>query len=282
MWDVFMPLDPDVPVPENEDVVFAGATHARVAEMLTGHPLLRKHGVRIARDDIAKRGGPYVALVFRTPRMAEERGEVPPGYRGGEELPEGLVWDVVRTDVDVEGVMANNALVRVREQLQGRQNVAVRCTETGELVGWAYHGMDGSVKTLFVRPEWRRKGLARKVVRRLVADADWGDGWCRADVAPDSELSRIYRNFNGWCVELMIRCRRREQCPIFCVWCKAFSRKFLVQDRYCTCECNQSCLTAGSNLLTSTICMSLSHTRILHSSHSSHFVSSNSCEFVLT
>lgn len=158
---------------EGADLIFAGGVNGRTASALRIHPLLGAE--KVARDDIFGPGGPYVKLAFRSPP------------RAALELPEGLEWSAVKTADDVSAVMDNNALVRLRSQIDGRTNVAVRDVSTGKLVAWGYLGLDGSVKTLFVRPEWRRRGLARRVVRKLTA-AGGPHGWGHADVGASSEF----------------------------------------------------------------------------------------------
>ena len=160
--------------PNNEDVVLAGCTHANVASML--------RDLGIARDDIRGPGGPYTKLVFELQTMKQH-----------EEPPKGLTWDVVRTEDDFAAVTATNSIIRARSQIDGRKNAALRKTETAtgnpELVGWAFLGLDGSTRTMYVRPEWRGKGLAKRIVRKLANDAANDDGLSHTDVAPDSKLA---------------------------------------------------------------------------------------------
>ena len=171
---------------EAGDVVFAGCVHSATAALIRTHPLVVGSGLRVAKDELLGPGGPYRKLVWRA------------GGSGGDDgLPDGLEWDRVRTDADMDAVMASNKLVRVRSQLDDRPNVAVRDPRFGNLVGWVYFGLDGSVKTLFVVPEWRGRGLAKAMIGRLTrVGMGTGDGdrvncgqWSHTDVAPDNAES---------------------------------------------------------------------------------------------
>ena len=108
--------------------------------------------------------------------------------------------------------MQTNALVRSSATLEGLPSVAIRRGErnrdggTGiddvdceeELVAWGFLGVDGSVRTLYCVPAYRRQGLARMVVVKLVRDRlrEFGDGdLAHVDVASENVAS--VRLFEG-------------------------------------------------------------------------------------
>ena len=148
------------------------------------------------RDDIGGPGGPYRKYVFSTlhlPATEDDR------------LPNGMHWDVVRP-ADHQLVMQTNALVRSSSTLAGLPSVAIRRGErnngggTGvddvddaeELVAWGFLGVDGSVRTLYCVPTYRRQGLARMVVVKLVKHGlrEFGDGdLAHVDVASENVAS---------------------------------------------------------------------------------------------
>lgn len=62
----------------------------------------------------------------------------------------------------------------------------------GKLAAWAYVGIDGSIATLYVLPDFRGKGLSSIIARELLARLEKGEfadlgydgksGWVHADV----------------------------------------------------------------------------------------------------
>ena len=93
------------------------------------------------------------------------------------DLPSGLRWGELTTE--------NFSLVRSRTQIPRQDrtlavlpNLGV-FTEAGQLVSWAFVGLDASLTTLHVEPEWRGKGLAKAVTTKLFRekmDLFWEDG----------------------------------------------------------------------------------------------------------
>ncbi|KAL9077662.1 MAG: hypothetical protein Q9161_000034 [Pseudevernia consocians] len=85
----------------------------------------------------------------------------------------------------------------------------------GELIAWAFLGVDGSLTSLHVEPEHRGRGLAKAVSRRLfqcladdaaamgfraVGDGEYdgGDGWAHSDVAEENvESAGVARGLGG-------------------------------------------------------------------------------------
>ncbi|KAL9050142.1 MAG: hypothetical protein Q9162_006813 [Coniocarpon cinnabarinum] len=187
--------------PLKGDISFAGCVHSRAADLLRRADANSPH--KIVRDDVTGKGGPYMKLVWR-----RDPSLPLPYAEAVSNLPQGLVWDHVRTDEDVARVMATNSLVRVRSQIDHRLNAALRDKTSGQLVGWVFVGLEGSVRTLFVEREWRRKGLARRLVAKLMETAERqgsrGEGkneqawradsksgrWWHTDVAEDNVESR--------------------------------------------------------------------------------------------
>ena len=80
--------------------------------------------------------------------------------------------------------------------------------ESGKLVAWGFIGIDGGFATLYVRPEYRGRGLATCVARELLGRlarreyADLGyaglSGWVHADVKMGNEGSEgVMRALGG-------------------------------------------------------------------------------------
>lgn len=136
-------------------------------------------------------GGPYAKFVIPFPREVDDDDDE---ERRGRE---GLHWDVPRTRADWDAVVGNNDIVGHRGMLEGLPCAALRCRDgagggsgeavgnreegeavgdaeneekEGELIAWAFLGTDGSVRTAFTIPRFRRRGLMRAVVRRLIRE----------------------------------------------------------------------------------------------------------------
>lgn len=127
-----------------------------------------------------------------------------PAFANGEkELPEGLEWDIVR-EAEYALVRSRTAIPRQDRTMRLLGSVGVRRragasgavggngeswnkqgekeegegdgdaetekegdTQRGELIAWAFLGPDGSLTTLHVEPEFRGKGIAKMLTRRL-------------------------------------------------------------------------------------------------------------------
>ncbi|KAK8075741.1 hypothetical protein PG997_010404 [Apiospora hydei] len=140
-----------------------GNTHSTVAALLaradTG-----------AGDLVLDPSVPYGKYVFPVPAAAKQD-------EGGEkeeaQLPEGLIWSTISPD-DYTNVMAVNKIIRSPSTLAKLQNAAIREAaprpdgKPGKAVAFAFAAGDGSVRTLHVDPAYRRRGLAKAVVARLL------------------------------------------------------------------------------------------------------------------
>lgn len=89
-----------------------------------------------------------------------------------DDLPEGLHWGELQ--------YKHFALVRSRTQIPRQDRTLVSLPNVGifpthttgedpdpDPVAWAFVGLDGSLSTLQVEPEWRGKGLAKKITVKL-------------------------------------------------------------------------------------------------------------------
>ncbi|KAK8121748.1 hypothetical protein PG984_010418 [Apiospora sp. TS-2023a] len=134
-----------------------GNTHSTVAALL-------------ARADSSDPGRlvldpsvPYGKYVFPVP---QKRGEE-------QQLPEGLVWTTIGPD-DYADVMAVNKIIRSPTTLAALKSQAIREAapregdKPGKAVAFAFAAGDGSVRTLHVDPAYRRQGLAKAVVAKLL------------------------------------------------------------------------------------------------------------------
>ncbi|KAK0748168.1 hypothetical protein B0T21DRAFT_277092, partial [Apiosordaria backusii] len=72
-------------------------------------------------------------------------------------------------------------------------SLAVRLGATGEAVGWAFLGLDGTVMSLHVEEPYRRLGLGKAIVSKLMREhlKDYGlDGLGAADVWVENKKSQ--------------------------------------------------------------------------------------------
>ncbi|KAK4499048.1 hypothetical protein PRZ48_009560 [Zasmidium cellare] len=90
--------------------------------------------------------------------------------RGVDVLPEGLRWgDLERGHLGL--VRSRTQIPRQERTLAVLPSVGIFTADVdGEPVAWAFVGVDGSVSTLHVEPEWRGKGLAKKITTKLFKD----------------------------------------------------------------------------------------------------------------
>lgn len=156
-----------------------------------------------------------------SPMREEESGE------GG--LPEGYHFDKARGERGEFGLVISRTEIPRTEESLGRLGcVGIRyiCPDSagekrrsgseegggGELVAWAFLGVDGSLTSLYVEPQHRGKGLAKKMsgklLRRLVerpGDMGFrsllvgeGEGWVGSDVAVENlESAGVARGLGG-------------------------------------------------------------------------------------
>ncbi|KAK8017004.1 hypothetical protein PG993_015193 [Apiospora rasikravindrae] len=108
---------------------------------------------------------PYGKYVFPVPAAK--------GEKDGPRLPEGLIWSTIGPD-DYADVMAVNKIIRSPSTLAKLQSAAIREAaprlegKPGKAVAFAFAAGDGSVRTLHVDPAYRRQGLAKAVVAKLL------------------------------------------------------------------------------------------------------------------
>ncbi|KAF2161952.1 hypothetical protein M409DRAFT_69461 [Zasmidium cellare ATCC 36951] len=158
---------------QSPDILLCGAVHEAII------PALQRTG--LIKQVFLAGLVPNHAFVFRLDEeplrvLLERDGEV-------EGLPEGLRWG------ELEG--RHFGLVRSRTQIPRQEatlavlpNVGIFPSTNdgegdGEPVAWAFVGVDGSLSTLHVEPEWRGKGLAKRVTAKLFGDKMgrfWEDG----------------------------------------------------------------------------------------------------------
>ncbi|SMR54856.1 unnamed protein product [Zymoseptoria tritici ST99CH_3D1] len=148
-----------------------GAVHSRTAH------LLQAAGVIRSPVGAGEGGGmvPNSTFVFDL-----EDGSVSMGV-DGTVLPEGLVWGKLQWE-DFKLVRSRTQIPRQDRTLAGLPCVAildvrdVTTTAGGaddgaegrcKPVGWAFVGLDGSLTTLHVEAEWRRRGLAQAITAKL-------------------------------------------------------------------------------------------------------------------
>ncbi|KAH8202704.1 hypothetical protein TruAng_003080 [Truncatella angustata] len=137
----------------------AGNVHTTVAALLAGADLI----IRSAHEK--SHHTPYGKYLFPLPPPAPSSSS---SGEGPEPLPQGLEWSTIGPG-DFAGVMAANKIVRSAATIAGLHSAAVRDPRAGgRAVAFAFASTDGSVRTLHVDPAYRRRGLARAVVLRLL------------------------------------------------------------------------------------------------------------------
>lgn len=128
---------------------------------------------------------------IRRSSVAYAKFLIPPGTSGrlpNEELPHGLVWSSVQ-EKDMRKILASTTIPRTARTLMELPSVAVRRGE-GELVAWAFLGLDASLTSLHVDENLRGSGMGKKVAQLafgLLPDATGfpgiqdGEEWCHGD-----------------------------------------------------------------------------------------------------
>lgn len=164
---------------------------------------------------------PYVKWLIEPPPSVPEVGEE-------KAPPEGLVYSRPHRS-ELRTVLARSEIPRKEETLAGLGSAGVRVsdleptsdggliegqghTDDGELVAWAFLGVDGSLTSLHVEPPYRGKGLAKACSARLFSllarepeamgfrplDTKGGEGWAHSDVAEDHfESAGVARGLGG-------------------------------------------------------------------------------------
>lgn len=149
---------------EGTSCVLAGNVHSTVAALLS----------KAAPGLVVQASVPYGKYFFPATPSPQSPTDAPLGSSTG--LPEGLglVWSVMASEKDWADVMAVNSIIRNSRTLANLPNVAIRETalregrKEGKAIAFAFAAGDGSIRTLHVDTEYRRKGFAKKVVRRLI------------------------------------------------------------------------------------------------------------------
>ncbi|KAF2404034.1 hypothetical protein EJ06DRAFT_471123 [Trichodelitschia bisporula] len=96
-------------------------------------------------------------------------------------LPAGLRMESPVRRQDLKTVLERTEVPRGEGTMAGLESVGVY--EGEQLVGWGFVGLDGSVTSLGVEEEWRRRGIAKAIVRWVVGRAaGLGGGYAHADV----------------------------------------------------------------------------------------------------
>ncbi|KAK0931196.1 hypothetical protein LTR91_000143 [Friedmanniomyces endolithicus] len=194
----------DVPDGEQRDVVGYSANDYRAH---AGNPEIMLWGAVHERTVPILLGLGVVALQFKAGMMPNhtfvfdvaEMPTPPP-------LPKGLIWGVLQPQ--------HLALVRSRTQIPRQErtmadlpNLAIFPSKlaTAAPIAWAFVGLDGSLTTLHVEPEWRGRGLAKAMTTKLFRecmDGFWEEGvrtkWAHGYVVVGNEASaRMCRSLGG-------------------------------------------------------------------------------------
>lgn len=106
----------------------------------------------------------------------------------------------------IDLVIATSSIPRQAATLLSQANVAILNSE-GNLAAWVYIGIDGSIATLYVLPEYRGKGfstiVANEILKRL-GEGEFEDlgilgrAWVHADVKVGNvESEAVMRSLGG-------------------------------------------------------------------------------------
>ena len=86
------------------------------------------------------------------------------------ELPEGLYWgDAVRPQ-DFALVKSRTQIPRQDRTMATLPSLTIYSRGQEAPISWAFVGVDGSLTTLHVEPEWRGKGLAKAITTKLFTE----------------------------------------------------------------------------------------------------------------
>lgn len=127
-------------------------------------------------------------------------------------LPDGYAFDRVRRE-ELALTMKRTEIPKTEETLAGLGNVGIRYTKPaqqqsssnrmgeGELIAWAFIGVDGSLSSLHVEPEHRGRGLAKAVCGRLfemLAEDSMGMGFRAVDAVGREGKGEGVESELGW------------------------------------------------------------------------------------
>ena len=122
------------------------------------------------------------------------------------DLPKGLQWG------QLERSKGHFSLVRSRTQIPRQDstlavlpNIGIFTTDAEQrLIAWAFVGLDASLTTLHVEPEYRRQGLAKVVTTKLFREKMgmfWEEGMQRLAhgyvIVGNKESERMCRSLGG-------------------------------------------------------------------------------------
>lgn len=150
------------------------------------------------RDGVGS-GFAYRKYVFQ-PRESLHEDEKVMGEGGWQ----GLSWGQLREE-DLAIVRSRSAIPRTNRTLRTLPSVAVFATTEGykRPVAWAFLAVDGSLSSLHVEPEYRGKGLAKAMGRKIFREgwAAFGEdlnGLAHADVALENiESNGVCKSLGG-------------------------------------------------------------------------------------
>lgn len=154
------------------------------------HPYIveaaKQRGAEIVYDTLWGQWSINLSTLFpastSTPSSPAEQENIPTGWRTSK-VPE--------DNLDI--VIENSSIKRHKDTLKQLES---RCliNEKGEMVAWAFVGIDGSLCSMFVVEEFRGRGLARIVARVLLrayykGQKEGGSGWVHAEVGEGNVAS---------------------------------------------------------------------------------------------
>ncbi|KAF2751012.1 hypothetical protein M011DRAFT_464802 [Sporormia fimetaria CBS 119925] len=159
-------------------VLTLGTCHKRIISLLNDHNMVR--------SDFPGREAELKKYIFRLSDLPSESLLT---------LPDGLRWGQVR-DVDMAMVQSRNEIPRTAKTLLSLPSTSVHEETSGNIVAWAFLGLDGSLTSLHTEDEWRGRGIAKAVSARLfrehsdeMAVDTAGNAWGHADVYLGNEGS---------------------------------------------------------------------------------------------
>jgi ribosomal protein S18 acetylase RimI-like enzyme len=138
-------------------ICLAGNVHSTVAALLAEAGLIAGAGLPY---------GHYGFAATQNQPLSQPNGS-------SDELPEGLMWSTI-LESDYMDVIAVNKFVRNAATIAALPSAAIRTVarkengDPGKAIAFCFASRDGAVRTLHVDYEYRRKGLAKAVARRLL------------------------------------------------------------------------------------------------------------------
>ena len=147
----------------NKTPLIIGAVHSRTLSLLT--------------SVTQSCSSPWLTFLYRVGGWSTNR-KTANSNNNNEELLSSLdlVWGTV-VESEFAMVRSRTAIPRSDATLALLPCVGVRKQKEGRLVGWAFLGVDGSVASLHVEPEFRGRGVGRAVAARVLAGLWDGEGF---------------------------------------------------------------------------------------------------------